>query len=90
LDMVANLPVDLSVELIVEKAHVLEYERLNQLTSDLKNIGAHNMNAGEAKGLTGRHKIRQFKSNYEEYRQKNGMLPASYDVYYLCLKKQSK
>jgi len=89
-DMVDNLPDDLSVELIVEKAHVLEYERLNQLTSDLKNIGAHNMNAGEAKGLTGRHKIRQFKSNYEEYRQKNGKLPASYDVYYLCLKKQSK
>jgi len=88
-DMVDNLPSDLSVELIVERAHVLEYEKLNQLTSDLKNIGAHNMNAGEAKGLTGRQKIRELKSNYEAYRQKNGKLPASYDVYYLCLKKQS-
>ena len=39
---------------------LLEYDQLKQLTSDLKNIGAHNMNNGESKGLTGRTKNHEF------------------------------
>lgn len=77
----------LSVELCHKQWHKLEYNKLQQLTTDIKNIGAHNMNAGEAKGLTGRAKVKQFKHNYEAYRQANGTLPASYEVYYLCLRK---
>jgi len=88
--IIENLPKSVTLELVKEKTHKLEYDRLKQLTSDLKNIGAHNMNAGEAKGLTGRQKIKQFKDNYELFRQQNGKLPASYDVYYLCMKKLSK
>ena len=40
------------------------------------------MNRGERKGLTGRVRVIGFKQNYECYRQENGMLPASYEVYF--------
>ena len=86
-DLIKHLPSNL--ELVVSKRQMreIEYKKLNQLTSDLKNIGAHNMNAGESKGLTGRLKVKQFKANYEQYRKGNGKLPATYEVYYLVLRK---
>ena len=86
-EILTSLPASLSVEVNRQQMRVLEYEKLQQLTTDLKNIGAHNMNAGEAKGLPGRIKIKKFKRNYESFRQGNGKLPASYEVYYLCLRK---
>ncbi len=87
-DLLASLPSSLSLEARQQQTRVLEYHKLQELTSDLKKIGAHNMNSGESKGLTGRAKISQFKQNYERFRQSNGKLPASYEVYYLQLKKR--
>lgn len=87
-DLLSEMPESMALFLSKRDVRVIEYNKLNELTSDLKNIGAHNMNAGESKGLTGRAKITQFKSNYELYRQQNGMLPASYEVYYLAIKKR--
>jgi len=85
--LLASLPGSLSLEVCQQQTRVLEYHKLQELTSDLKKIGAHNMNSGESKGLTGRAKVSQFKQNYERFRQSNGKLPASYEVYYLQLKK---
>ncbi|OUS23067.1 malonyl-[acyl-carrier protein] O-methyltransferase BioC ['Osedax' symbiont bacterium Rs2_46_30_T18] len=87
-EVLAALPVNLQVERQRREIRVLEYNKLSEITSELKNIGAHNMNVGENKGLTGRARVGKFKSNYESFRQKNGKLPATYEVYYLLLRKK--
>ncbi len=60
---------------------VLRYQDLNELTRELKALGAHNVNRGQPEGLTGRRKILALKDAYERYRSQ-GLLPASYEVYY--------
>lgn len=59
----------------------LTYPDLNALAHDLKTLGAHNVNAGRARGLTGRGRWRVVREAYEEYRVQ-GMLPATYEVIY--------
>lgn len=58
------------------------YPQLNALTRELKNLGAHNVNAGRQTGLTGRRRIEGLKNAYEEFRQQQG-LPATWEVFYL-------
>lgn len=60
---------------------VLRFGRLSDLTRELKALGAHNVNAGQATGLTGRRKLEALKSAYESFR-KDGTLPATYEVFY--------
>ncbi len=62
---------------------VLEFAELKQLTHELKALGAHNMNSGQSAGLTGRSRVQAFKAAYEAQRNSDGLLPATYDVYYL-------
>jgi malonyl-CoA O-methyltransferase len=57
------------------------YRELGRLMQDLKQIGAHNVNAGRPHGLTGRQRWQQFTAAYEGLR-KDGVLPASYEVVY--------
>jgi len=66
---------------------VMRYQELRQLTAELKALGAHNVNSGRPKGLTGRQRIETLKAGYETFRDAEGCLPASYDVYYLRLQK---
>jgi malonyl-CoA O-methyltransferase len=66
---------------------VMRYAQLRQLTAELKALGAHNVNDGRRKGLTGRHRLEKLTAGYEHFRDADGLLPASYDVYYLRLKK---
>ncbi len=70
----------------MEETRRLDYERLVDLTRELKSLGAHNSNQGQSRGLTGRRKLEQLKTAYESFRQA-GRLPASYEVYYLCARK---
>lgn len=49
---------------------------------DLKSMGAHNVTAGRNHGLTGKHKLQQMLSAYEEFRSTDGQLPATYEVIY--------
>lgn len=58
------------------------YRQVPQLLSDLKVLGAHNVNAARARGLTGKGRLRAMTNNYEEYRTEQGLLPASYEVIY--------
>lgn len=66
---------------------VMRYQLLRQLTAELKALGAHNVNAGRPKGLTGRQRVEKLKAGYEQFRDADGWLPASYEVYYLRLEK---
>ena len=69
-----------------QELRVLHFERLQDLTRELKALGAHNMNVGKPGGLTGRARIAAFKAAYEQYRGAQG-LPASYDVIYFSAAK---
>ena len=57
------------------------YRELSTLMQDLKQIGAHNVTRGRARGLTGRQRMQQLTAAYEQYRAE-GVLPASYEVVY--------
>lgn len=63
------------------EARELHYEKLVDLTRELKALGAHNINRGQSSGLTGRQKAAALKQAYEQFRCE-GLLPASYEVYY--------
>ncbi len=59
----------------------LTYEDVSALMRDLKTIGAHNVTAGRARGLTGKSRLQKMQTAYEAFRRE-GRLPASYEVIY--------
>lgn len=71
----------------------LEYQQARQLLRDLKATGSRGKfatnDAGGHSGLMGKTKFQQFEATYETYRQKNGLLPASYEVIYGYARKSS-
>ena len=77
----------LQVEEWREVGEQMEYQRLSELTRELKNIGAHNLNSRRPSGLTSRGRIAALTSAYEKFRMPNGYLPATYQVWYLRCKK---
>ncbi|WP_223826113.1 malonyl-ACP O-methyltransferase BioC [Spongiibacter pelagi] len=72
---------------LTENIDVLRYEKLSELTRELKGIGAHNVNDGRPAGLTGRRQLRELQDAYEQFRDEQGRLPASYQVWSLELNK---
>ncbi len=87
--LLAALPAGLQVRDFQVENRVLRYPHVRQLTSELKSIGAHNMNQGQPAGLTGKARVQAFRRAYERYRDENGLLPATYQVFYLELQKES-
>jgi malonyl-CoA O-methyltransferase len=83
----ANIHEGLNVNSFHEDSKILKYRELKELTDELKGIGAHNMNSGQPVGLVGREKLRRFKAGYETQRMTDGMLPATYQVFYVVLDK---
>ena len=61
--------------------HVLSYANAPALMHELKAIGAHNVNAGRQRTLTGRHRFGRMVAAYETLRTPIG-LPATYEVVY--------
>lgn len=59
----------------------LTYREVNQLMRELKILGAHNINAGRAHGLTGKAAYQSMCQAYEGYRR-DGVLPLTYEVVY--------
>lgn len=59
----------------------LTYPDVLALMRDLKTIGAHNVTAGRARGLTGRARLRHMETAYETARV-DGRIPATYEVVY--------
>lgn len=70
-----------------EQEEILHYNDIRELTAELKQLGAHNVNAGRPGGLTGKQALRGFIDAYESYRNADGLLPASYQLWYLTLEK---
>jgi len=66
----------LSVEHIV-----LTYDECKQLMRELKNTGAHNINNGRRKTLTGKRRLDKVIKHYETFRR-DSKLPATYEVIY--------
>ena len=61
---------------------LLAYRDLRHPTSELKDLGAHNVNMGQNRGLTGREQIRKLVGAYEKFRNPQGELPATWEVIY--------
>ncbi len=74
------------ISFTVEPVQLL-YSELRGLTNELKRIGAHNMSAGRSGGLMGKQHLLAFRDAYEGYRRADGLLPATYDVAYVVLRK---
>jgi malonyl-CoA O-methyltransferase len=60
----------------------LTYERVGDLMQELKALGAHNLNAGRSRGLSGRGGFAALAQAYETYRKADGRLPATFEVVY--------
>jgi malonyl-CoA O-methyltransferase len=59
--------------------YTLTYDDARGLMRDLKEIGAHNVTAGRARGLTGKGTLARMLAAYEQFRRA-GKLPATYEV----------
>jgi len=59
----------------------LTYADAHALMRDLKAIGAHNINAGRARALTGKSRLTRMIAAYEAFRRE-GRLPATYEIVY--------
>jgi len=64
----------------------LKYQSVQQLTQDLKQLGASNHNAQAAQGLMGVGRLRKMVQAYESLRDDEGQLPVSYEIYYIKAK----
>ncbi len=76
----------LAVSDLQQENRIVYYDRLSELTRELKALGAHNINVGKPEGLTGRMRLIAFKNAYGQYRDVQG-IPATYDVIYLTANK---
>ncbi len=59
----------------------VNYRDTMSLMRDLKAIGAHNVNSGRPRGLTGPQRLRAMEAAYEPHRT-DGVLPATWEVVY--------
>ena len=66
---------------------ITTYQSVSELAHELKALGAHNINSGRAKNLTGKATLKRMMSAYEEYRRDDGLLPATYEVIYVKAEK---
>jgi malonyl-CoA O-methyltransferase len=68
------------IDLKLDHAHYrMEYRRVRDLLTELKTLGAHNMNRDRPGGLTSRRSLQGMLQAYEQWRE-GDVLPATYDV----------
>lgn len=67
----------------------LTYSDIRSLMKDIKASGAQNVDEQRNKGLYSRKQLQQLSKSYQEFKQEDGRLPASYEVVYLRAKKPS-
>lgn len=79
----------LAISQLAPVRQVLHYHSLRQLTHELKNLGAHNLNQGRSHGLTSRQALQQLLASYEQLRQEQG-LPATWQLVYGVLIKEDQ
>ena len=69
-----------------EETYRMEYSKVGELLHELKTLGAHNVNRDRPSGLTGRRALQGMMRAYEDWREE-GVLPATYQVYFVTLEK---
>ena len=69
-----------------EHVYRMEYDKVGELLHELKTLGAHNVNRDRPNGLTGRRALQGMMRAYESWREE-GVLPATYQVYFGVLEK---
>jgi malonyl-CoA O-methyltransferase len=67
--------IDLETSAVTE-----QHQSVRQLLLELKNVGAHNNNAGRAGHLTGKQRLQALYNAYEQYRLPNAQLPATWEI----------
>ena len=70
-----------------ERLDVVYYETVRELTRELKTLGAHQVTSNRAHSLTGKKTLFKMMSNYEHFRNHQGMLPASWHYCVIALQK---
>ena len=68
---------------------ILSYPSCLGVMKDLKGIGATLIKGKHAKGLMTKERLEKLAEAYDEYKQSDGTIPATYEVIYLHLKKVS-
>ncbi|WP_409525051.1 malonyl-ACP O-methyltransferase BioC [Nitrincola sp. MINF-07-Sa-05] len=71
------------------QTRMLEFDSLLSLMQELKALGAHNTNPRQRKGLGGRAVLDRLQKRYESFRAAAGSLPATYEIHYIELIKES-
>lgn len=70
-------------EPVMDMEHLtMTYDDAMTLMRDLKTLGAHNVNPGRKHGLTAPKKLKAVIDFYEQFRNTDQLLPASYEVVY--------
>ena len=83
-EAVSNTSLESMVLEVQEK--ILYYQKVKDLTRELKTLGAHNMSSHRARHLTGKQRIKKFLAAYENFRLADGTLPATYQVLFGTVK----
>lgn len=60
----------------------MTYSNVRQLMRDIKQIGASNTDSKRSKGLMGKARLKAFENAYEQFKTKNGLYPASWEIIY--------
>lgn len=68
--------------------HTYHYDKVRELTHELKHLGADHVQAGRSPGLVSRQGLQRLLDAYENYRQPQG-LPATWQVVYGVLSRES-
>lgn len=77
----------LAIEQLHCHQHIYYYAKVQDLTSELKYLGANHIQAKKNQGSVGKKGLQQLLSTYETYRQPQG-LPATWQVVYGVLRKE--
>ncbi len=59
---------------------IQQHGSVRELLMELKNVGAHNINAGKQNTLTGKQHLQALYAAYEDYRQADGTVPATWEI----------
>ena len=57
-----------------------QHSSVRELLMELKNVGAHNNNAGKLNTVTGKQSLQALYAAYEDYRQADGTIPATWEI----------
>jgi malonyl-CoA O-methyltransferase len=68
---------------VVDMEHItLTYQKVGSLFTELKGIGAQNINANRPAGLMSKSRWQAMLKNYEQFKTSNGLFPATYEAIY--------